>query len=1375
MSDSTFRPTPGAWYTLEFRGFSYDTPFSGGGKWDNCRVRVPSESQENGKALEGIFCNSESTPGQPAQWSFDEVEPGWFVITVRHSGKVLDVRNASVENETVLQQLTRHAPDSPHRFAQHFSVNLVDKDTSQYGKRYVIRSRRSEKVLTFKRPNVSTDILSIVQRAYTGSEFQFLAIDPASPSALVPDPDLYYRIRNVYTGKVFDIADGFQNGSLLSPVEESSNLRLTQQWRFEAVEPGWYMMHVRHTDKVLVITAASLADGADMHQWPRDGSKNQQWKITWRREGYTLTNRNSGKYPTWGGTGEHPADGEIRQYPNRNNREQSWFIEPVETKPFRPQPGVYYTLTFVHSGHAVAVEDGKAEDNVPAVQIPVMTGQPHAQWRFEEVLKDFYLLVARHSDKVLALASESTNEGIALVQQSRGTSMGQHWSLHASPAGLVVLNRFSNRALDVVGDSTAAFTPLQQTAYLLRGNHTVSATPVATPDFKPRSDAWYVLRFAHSGKILTVSLGSSANGATVWQAFDNGGHHQHWRLTEVEPGWYILTARHSGKALELSNGSTSDGAKIQQWTRQDTNQNQHWALVPTPYGWALRARKSGKPIEVPNYSQSHGTLIAQGSTRWERNQSVSFEVYVSDATLATPVVRYTAPSLLPSAVGVDSGTATGGTATAAPTTSTTVPAAVTANSPVSASVFFVPFSLPLAFTGAITSQVLSAGQRFVGPAQLPAPFNTAVDSLSLLVSTDPVGAALTFQLPSSCSLKSVIENEISSKISDSTLRDIVNNTLKPFAALLPTPTVILSTIEGEDENFGSYMAGFNAFASLSIADIPPFNVLHSLFPSAGLESRSLTLGIGTNGATAASAREFWVSGNAWLDMPLIPSFLTLKEISLSLNKAATSVNTSGELVLSLKVPGEELSLRGGIDTTIEAGVSQSTVWAALDADDGMWENAFGIPGVNVAGMGIQITSGGGIGVRGELHFGNGLLGARVGILVDPTSPQNSILDIYSEEGLQLPRLLSPLLGSLVDLKTVCDVALTELQLYVAPSGGSIAGQDYAQGTTIGGKLHLWGWDAAAQGTVTSNSIDIQAQADPLRLKAGSVSFLDFTAASDPNKGPSFQFTLSNKKFGGNIDTAVSLLGGAIKGSLLGTVNARGFSGTLTAGAGAGLGIYAATQIVMEQGLFRLAFKPTIGVYVSVAGYRATLSVSTTIAVEVSSTRFSQSISFSFSAMGKTYKPGPFGVSVPFASADDLAKAFYEYAADLLANELTETLRQAADAAFSWVKAWVTSIIDDAAQLFSQIGVSASRVADGFKNGWNAGAEELARVMRGVYGWTINQTGDYLRSAYDLSKGALAGALHNAGYTAKEVENLFKSWGGDYLDWMEDNLNPANWW
>lgn len=1372
MSNSAFQPKSGAWYLLEFADLRPESDAN-----TRVRIRVANGSLEDEAVLEGCQLERGLAANPQAQWRFDEVEPGWFTIVARHSGKVIDLHNASDAEGARFKQQTRHPASSPSRFAQQFSIAKVSGG-------FVLRSRSSQKVVWAKGTR-TVGTYGIVQSQYGGALSEKVIITRYETPAFVPDPQTWYRVRFPHSGCLMDVL-GSSTANGANVLQWREMLSPNQEWRLEQVEPGWYVLIARHSNQVLEVEGGSMSDGGNIEQWPRHNGTNQQWSIRVLGGDYVLINRRSGKALSVSTAGIAEGATVYQQTLGKAGYAQAVDFEVAPGPAFIPEVGFYYTLKSTAGAGGVAVDAGRVEDGAAVVLVQVK-GQPFTQWRFDAVDPTYFVLTARHSGKVLAVDGTASTNGLRLIQTANTGAQNQHWRLESSAFGLVLRNRQTGKVLDTLISIHDGLLYACQMSSSGSASQALSAVVVAQPELKPRTDAYYSLTFAHSGKALSVGLGKQDVGAVVWQGVFISGAHQQFRFEQVEPGWYILTARHSGQVLDLSDGSVGDGAQLVQWTRTAGSTSQQWRLVSTPYGTALVNRKSGKPIEVPAESLAHGALVKQGSPQWDQNQSLDAEVFVTDTVLATPTDSYVKPALAASPLGQTGGAPTGGTATSAATASASAPAAVVAASPLAANAFFVDYSVPFSFTGSVQTQTLSSGASYSGAAQIGAPFNTDSASARVVCATES-GASkwtLIFDVPASKSLAATIDTEVLPKIADSTVRDVVAVTLKPFVALYTSTKVVLSPTKGSDPEVGSYGAGLTVFGSVPISKIPPFDLLHQMFPGVGLDTRSLNLGLGTTPSPDPRKIEFWVSGGLILNTDLIPGFLTLNTLGLKLSKSYSKATAAGELALTLKVPGEELALTGGVTTTTSGANSTSAVWAALDATDGMWKNAFGIPGLNVAGMGVQLTQYVGksgisnsFSVRGEVHLGNGLLGARVAIAINPTDSTRNILDVYSEEGISLPRLLQPLLGDLLDVSTVCDVALTNLQLYVAPKGGSIAGVSYPMGVTIGAKLSLWGWSLSALGVATKTSLSLNATADPLRLAAGGVTFLEFTSATDSSVGASFTFGVSAKQFGGSISARVSLLNGLRYGVLSGTVNTSGFRGKLLTGSeAAGLGMYESTEIVMEKGLFSLAYSPTLEAAVSMSGYRVAVSVSCAVKVAVSSTSFSQSVAFAFSAMGDNYTAGPFQVTVPFSDISDLAEHFYKSAADLITNKLATALKEATTEAFNWVRSQVTQIVDDAGQFFKSIGADAGRVASGLKDVYNATADEFARVMNSSFSWTVDQTGSFLKDVYNLGAESLSNALRGAGYTKDEVSNLFESWGGAFAKYAADvieYINPANW-
>ncbi|MCA9699016.1 MAG: hypothetical protein KC431_15935, partial [Myxococcales bacterium] len=788
-----------------------------------------------------------------------------------------------------------------------------------------------------------------------------------------------------------------------------------------------------------------------------------------------------------------------------------------------------------------------------------------------------------------------------------------------------------------------------------------------------------------------------------------------------------------------------------------------WGNEPGLVGyWPLD--DAGATVRDHGPSGLHGTMI--GATRRRLGIGLTSQGQ-AQVSAGAPVVG-----------GIPSGTSSFGAPAGG--ASTIEPVALpSALQQLSVDVVFVPFPLPLQFEGQITLQPLEQAVHFSGRATLAAPFDLAVDPLEVaLANGDDPSWMVKFALPQSQSIETLIRDKVLAQVPGG-VRSLLEVLAMPYLALYHGATVILANEDGEDEVLGSFLGGFNVFATINAAAVPPFNLLHAAFPQIGLDSREVVLAFG---AGSGAEQKFFVGAALQLNVELGTSLVVLETISLNVSKDSADATVGAEIEFRLDLAGEILQLRGGVELSQGAGSSLS-IWGALDAADGAWHDPLGLRGLTIVGLGVQVGATPTfpwvvLGVRGEVHIGDGLLGARVGILIDASDASKCILDVYSQEGINLPRLLDALTGNWLggfNIGAVLDVAITDLQLYCAPKGGTIAGQSYDPGLAIGGRLHLWGFDASVAGKLDFDSGgSLHGHIDPIILHAGGLEFLRISAASGDG-GANIDVVCTTSEIGGRIDGRFRLLNGLYEQSLQAQLSTRGFTVQFSGGS---WGIYQNASLTMESGLYRLAFGPTIGVSVNIAGYSIGLSVGTTITTEVTTSSFSQGIRFAFSAMGMNYSPGPFSVSVPFSSIAELADAFYQFARDLIVNGLLGSLVQAATVAFDWVKQNVTAVAQDAAVFFENVGAAASNIATGLVNSFgvaagdavnmlSVGADEAASILRNSFGWTVDQTGVWLRDVGGYTDTAINAALGGAGYAIDEVGGFMADvFGGSWIPYVD---------
>jgi hypothetical protein len=122
----------------------------------------------------------------------------------------------------------------------------------------------------------------------------------------------------------------------------------------------------------------------------------------------------------------------------------------------------------------------------------------------------------------------------------------------------------------------------------------------------------------YSGKALDVVGGSSADQAKVQQYTIHGGGNQRWHLKmqsiATAPGlpypYFAIIADHSGKCLDVPNGSMDDGVDIQQYTPH-YGTNQSWILIPREGDVVIMNLHSRKVLDVEGASLDDHANIQQ--------------------------------------------------------------------------------------------------------------------------------------------------------------------------------------------------------------------------------------------------------------------------------------------------------------------------------------------------------------------------------------------------------------------------------------------------------------------------------------------------------------------------------------------------------------------------------------------------------------------------------------------------------------------------------------------------------------------------------------------------------------------------------------------
>jgi ricin-type beta-trefoil lectin protein len=132
----------------------------------------------------------------------------------------------------------------------------------------------------------------------------------------------------------------------------------------------------------------------------------------------------------------------------------------------------------------------------------------------------------------------------------------------------------------------------------------------------------YTLVNRNSGKVLDVSGGSTADGASVIQYTNHNSTNQQWSIVAAN-SYYKLVSVKSGKDLEVASSSTVDGGAVDQLT-DNGGVNQQWNIVPIGNNYyEIVNRNSGDLLSVSGSSTANNASVVQGTDVFGTNQQWS--------------------------------------------------------------------------------------------------------------------------------------------------------------------------------------------------------------------------------------------------------------------------------------------------------------------------------------------------------------------------------------------------------------------------------------------------------------------------------------------------------------------------------------------------------------------------------------------------------------------------------------------------------------------------------------------------------------------------------------------------------------------------------
>ncbi|MCL2806102.1 MAG: RICIN domain-containing protein [Treponema sp.] len=266
---------------------------------------------------------------------------------------------------------------------------------------------------------------------------------------------------------------------------------------------------------------------------------------------------------------------------------------------------------------------GISSNNGIAVVQNSRNGAQTQRWRFERLSTGRYIIINMHSGKAMDVEGgvNQRNNGAKIHQWDVHRGASQQWHIFAGGDGWFgIQNENSKRVLDmsasnfnVVGHQFHQWEETNNTQNkrfrLLRVGEVTSVGP----DYS----GTYEIHLTN-GFVVDLRGISSNNGIAVIQNTRNGGATQRWRFERLSQtdNIYIIINASTGKAIDVNERSRDNGGRLHQW---DTHRaaSQQWRVTDAGSGFVrLQNVHSGKMMDM---SASNFNNAGHQFHQWENN------------------------------------------------------------------------------------------------------------------------------------------------------------------------------------------------------------------------------------------------------------------------------------------------------------------------------------------------------------------------------------------------------------------------------------------------------------------------------------------------------------------------------------------------------------------------------------------------------------------------------------------------------------------------------------------------------------------------------------------------------------------------------------
>ncbi len=393
-------------------------------------------------------------------------DDGYYTIQNIYSGKVLEVQNGGMKNNTVIWQYEENYTDSQRwKIVKNTdgTYSLQNKKSDLYlsvestnvkaGNNIVLYEKNSSKVQNFgitpvdklegaeivegtykivsaSNTNVSIDIDNASRLGGANVQLGNTSNTIRNEFNIIPDGNGYYIIRSVNSGNVVDVENaGMASGTNIWQYEENGTD--AQKWMFKLNSDGTYSIISKKNGLYMDICDGKIASGTNIWMYGGNGSAAQKFKLI-KQEKKTEKYIEEGLYKLEAKPNRNFAidiDGALS---NDGVTVQIWTYKGEKQQQFHLyyENNGYYYIENLNSGKVVEVVGQGLK------QYPKNLNKEAQKWILKKQNDGSYVFVAKESGLAITIPNNNISDGTDLKMQAINNSNYQKFFIER--AGIYV-------------------------------------------------------------------------------------------------------------------------------------------------------------------------------------------------------------------------------------------------------------------------------------------------------------------------------------------------------------------------------------------------------------------------------------------------------------------------------------------------------------------------------------------------------------------------------------------------------------------------------------------------------------------------------------------------------------------------------------------------------------------------------------------------------------------------------------------------------------------------------------------------------------------------------------------------------------------------